>query len=135
MPIDWSVDDDRHCLQAHFSGALTWQEIMEFQTSVSLAPQYLGYLGYLVIASSSRFPVGSATDPVQLIARRAAARNGPTSQTRLAIVAQTDMAFGIVRMYMAFRELAGSTRPVGLFRDEAPAQAWLFGESTDTEDP
>ena len=129
------MDDDRHCLQARFSGALTWHEIIEFQTSVSLAPQYLGYLGYLVIDPSSRFPVGSAADPVQLIARRAAVRNGLTSQARLAIVAQTDMAFGIVRMYMAFRELAGSTRPVGLFRDEAPAQVWLFGEGTDTEDP
>ena len=126
MPIDWSVDEERHCLQARFFGALTWQEITDFQTNVSLTAPYLGYHGVLVIDRTTRFPEGAATDPVQRIAHRAAAYNGVTRTTRLAIVTETETAFGIVRMFMAFFALAGGTRPIGLFRSEPPAYDWLF---------
>ena len=126
MPIDWSVDEERHCLQARFFGALTWREITDFQTNVSLSAPYLGYHGLLVIDRTARFPEGAATDPVQLIAQRAAAYNSITRTSRLAIVTETDTAFGLVRMFMAFFALAGGARPIGLFRSEPPAYDWLF---------
>jgi hypothetical protein len=126
MPIDWSVDEERHCLQARFFGALTWQEITDFQTNVSLTAPYLGYHGLLVIDRTTRFPEGAAADPVQLIARRAAAYNGAPHMSRLAIVTETETAFGLVRMFMAFCELAGGTRSIGLFRSESLAYDWLF---------
>jgi hypothetical protein len=126
MPIDRSVDEERHCLQARFFGALTWQDITDFQTTVSLSAPYLGYHGMLVIDRTTRFPTGAAADPVEILARRAAAYNGVTRTSRLAIVAETETAFGIVRMFMAFCALAGGTRPIGLFRSEPPAYDWLF---------
>ena len=80
----------------------------------------------LVIDHTTRFPEGAATDPVQRIAHRAAAYNGVTGTSRLAIVTETETAFGIVRMFMAFFTLAGGTRPIGLFRSAPPGYDWLF---------
>jgi len=63
---------------------------------------------------------------VREMAGMAAAMDAVGPPTRLAIVAESDLHFGLARMYQAFREAnPKSTREVRAFRDYAEALRWL----------
>lgn len=125
MPLEWMVDEPAKCLVGHWTEGITWQEIEHFQDTVTFPHQARGYHSLLVIAASARFPTGSAEGPMRLIAARAAVQNHVSRPTCLAIVTHSEIAFGLARMFLTFKELAGGTRPVGLFQQEDEARAWL----------
>jgi len=63
---------------------------------------------------------------VRDLARLSATMDPPGSKTKFAIVAPEDIAFGLGRMFQAFRELdVRSTKEVGVFRTMEEARAFL----------
>ena len=73
----------------------------------------------------------ASTERVWELAWRSAGMDVRSSASRFAIVAPTDLAFGLGRMYEAYRSLDDrSTKQVGVFRSRADALAFLGSSST-----
>ena len=65
------------------------------------------------------------TETLRSLAGLATAMDDPSTKSRLALVAERSLPFGLSRMYESFRELAeGSVREVQVFHTLAEAVAW-----------
>lgn len=125
MPFRWCADHDARRLEVHLLGQMAWEEFLDFQTTVSYAKPHWGYDALVILEESVGFPAGPCEQFIHRIASRAALFNTEHAGSRVAIVAETILAYGIMRMFLAFYTSAGGTRPTGMFRDEDEARAWL----------
>jgi hypothetical protein len=72
-----------------------------------------------------------STERVRELARLSAGMDPRASASRFAIIAPTDLAFGLGRMYETYRGLDDrSTKRVGVFRSRDEALAFLGVKST-----
>jgi hypothetical protein len=125
MSFTWAADLDAHRLEVHLQGLMAWAEFITFQTTVSCAPAHWGYDALVILEESVGFPDGPCEVAMRGIASRAALFNMEHAGSRVAIVAATDLGYGVMRMFLAFYEGAGGNRPTGMFRDADEARAWL----------
>ncbi|HET7251318.1 MAG TPA: hypothetical protein VFI79_15810, partial [Gemmatimonadales bacterium] len=65
-------------------------------------------------------------DNMRALAELSASMDIPTTHSKFAIIATTDEAFGLSRMYETYRHLEGkSTKQVRVFRSLTEAHAYL----------
>ena len=124
MPIDYRVDHRQRVVFAEAHGPLSTEDFFNYQRDLGSHPELVAY-GELVDMSDA---VLSPTAPVKLddLAVLSARTDPPAFVAKLAIVAPSDLIFGMGRMYQAYRELTpGSTKAVGVFRTRAEALEWL----------
>ncbi len=119
MPVNHSVDVNRPLVYTVFNGDVGEADFVEHLRSLSGDPLYDASMPELVdlrdvtsvsvspdmIGTSARWPLHS------VFARRA-------------VVAPTDLLFGLSRMYQAYRGEVGDTQ-FRVFRSLAPALEWL----------
>ena len=125
MPIDFQVDHPRRIVFAWGRGTLTDQEVFGYQTEVWSLPEVEGYNELVDMTDVERIAL-PASARVEDLARLAARMDTGSSGARVAIVAPSDIAYGLGRMYQRLRELqVRSTRQVGVFRTLAEALQFL----------
>jgi hypothetical protein len=125
MPIDHEIDHARRLVLAHGRGTLTDEEVFAYQREVWSRADVMGYDELVDMTAVEHIALPSA-DRVQDLARLSAGMDTRARPSRLAVVAPTDAAFGLGRMYQAHRELdTRSTKQVGVFRTRAEALAFL----------
>lgn len=121
MPIDYRIDHARRLVVATGHGTLTDADVFGFQREVWSRPDVAGYDELVDVSRVEKVVLPSA-DRVRELAELAVAMDVPSSPSRFAIVAPSDLTFGLGRMYETYRGLAGGgTKQVGVFRtlDEA----------------
>jgi len=126
MPLEHSIDAQRNFLVTRVRGAITSDDLIRYLTAVKqdrrLRP---GYLSLFDLGEA--LPGDLAGDAVRRaaeVARRFDERTGPV---RVAVVAPSDVAFGMARMYGALVD--GLQREVRVFREAREAEAWLCGSA------
>ena len=125
MPIVFRVDHELRVVVAVAYGALTLQEMFQYQRDLAALPAIEGY-GELVDMSPVSNVATSPSAQFRGLAGFAATADQPGSRTRFAIVAPSDLMFGLGRMYQAYRaNEPGSTKEVGVFRTMKEACAFL----------
>lgn len=127
MAVTYRIDRDQSVLIATISGTLTEREIFAYQDEVLAHPE-LSRFDELIDMTAIRAVESPApiAGRVQELAGAAASRDDVRGQTRLAIAAPGDLAFGLGRMYATYRSMQpGSTRVVQVFRSMDEAIAWL----------
>ena len=123
MPIEYTIDHARRLVWATGRGTLTHEDIMGYQRDVWSSPQVLGYNELMDMRAVERIGEASGKRLKNLAAVSAAM--DPTTQSKFAIVASKDEAFGLGRMYETYRRLEDrSTKQVGVFR--TMDEAWEF---------
>lgn len=100
------------------------QDVFHYQREVWSRSDVAGY-NELIDMSQVAQIVRPPADRVRQLAQLSAAKDPPTGRSRFAIVAPQDVAFGIGRMYEAYRESAHGTKEVGVFRTIESALTWL----------
>jgi hypothetical protein len=121
MPIEYRIDSERRIVIAKGYGTFTHEDVLRYQQEVWSRPELAGY-DELVDMSHVELITLSSTERLREVARLSARMDTHALASRFAIVAPTDLAFGLGRMYEAYRSLdEHSTRQVGVFRslDEA----------------
>jgi hypothetical protein len=127
MPIDYRVNHDQRRVIAEGRGAVTAEEIFRYQREAWARADVAGY-DELVDMTDVREIVEPKADEMRALAQMSAGMDAPGGAGRFAIVAPGDFAYGLGRMYEAFRDMTPGTRKeVSVFRDRATALAWLSG--------
>jgi len=125
MPIDYRIDHDRWLVLAYGRGTMTDEEVFGYQQTVWSRPDVAGYDELVDMTEVEHIALPSA-DRVQQLAALSAAMDAPQSASKFAIVAPQDLAFGLGRMYQAYRDQdTRSMKQVGVFRTSKDAGAFL----------
>ena len=118
MPATYTIDTDRKLVVTRIWGAPTEDEIFDHGQRLRNDPQFRPDFRQLVDMSElTEIRVGSG------LIRDASRDQFFSPGARRAIVANSDAAFGMARMYAIASEDAGQT--IQVFRDMSAAEAWL----------
>jgi hypothetical protein len=130
MPIAYGIDLERRLVVAASFGTLTDEDVFGYQREVWSRPEVAGFdelvdmtdVGHIALPSAQRV-VDLATLSAEMETPSEKSRRPP----RMAIVAPTDLAFGLGRMYQAYRAMKSDAAPrhVGVFRTMAEALEFL----------
>jgi len=130
MPIEYTIDPARRLVLARGHGTLTHQDVFGYQREVWSRPEVAGYDELMDMSAVEHIALPS-TDQVRQLAQLSASMDSPSHASRFAIVAPRHLAFGLGRMYEAYRSLEErSTKEVSVFRSMEEALAFLgLGQS------
>ncbi len=124
MPLRYEIDDVHRVVIMTGHGVLKDIEVFEYKQSVWSLPRVTGYDELVVMTDVERVEVPS-TERLRELARLSAAMD-VRIPSRLAIVADDAVTFGIARMYELFRRLdRRSTKSVSVFHSVDEALLWL----------
>ena len=125
MPIVFRVNHDARVVVAAAYGVLTDAEVFRYQQDVWSRADVAGFDELIDMTRVTRVELPSA-DRIRELAKLAAAMDSTASRSRFAIVASSDIAFGLGRMFQTHRHLEPlSTKEVGVFRSMKEALAFL----------
>jgi hypothetical protein len=124
MPLRYAVDDEHRIVITTGYAVLTDQELFEYKQSVWSKPEVAGYDELLDAREVEKVDIPSA-ERLRELARLSAAMD-VSIPSKVAIVANDPVTFGIARIYEILRELdPRSTREVSVFRAVEEALVWL----------
>jgi hypothetical protein len=131
MPIEHRIDRERRLVIATGRGTLTHDELMGYQRTVWSSPEVAGFNELADMRAVQHFGPASPEQMLEL-ARFAAHMDAGATATKFAIVASHDVAYGLGRMFQAFRGLESQSRKqVAVFRTMEEALRWLGLEEKD----
>jgi hypothetical protein len=125
MPIDYCIDHPRRLVIAQGRGTLTDDDVFGYQRSVWSRRDVAGYDELIDMSLVTRIDLPSC-ERVPELAQLSAAMDAPDKETKLALVAPKDLAFGLGRMYQAHRSMeSANLKQVGVFRSLPEALRFL----------
>jgi hypothetical protein len=125
MPIAYRVDHEHRVVLAVGTGVITDADVFGYQREVWSRPDVSGFDELIDMSLVTEIIVPSS-DRVRDLATLSATMDEKGTTSRFAIVAPADVAFGLGRMYQAYRGLdRRSTKEVGVFRTMREALAFL----------
>jgi hypothetical protein len=125
MPIAYEIDHRNRLVTATPHGRMSDADIFGYQHEVWGRTEVRGYDELFDLAEVREIEFVSSQRVTEL-AELAEQMDAPGIRTRLAIVATSDLHFGLARMYQSQREMgADGTREVRVFRDRKSAEEWL----------
>lgn len=125
MPIEFTIDHARRLVTATARGTVTGEDVFGYQRSVWSRADVQGYNELLDMRAVEALALPSV-DNMRALAELSASMDAPQTSSKFAIVATTDEAFGLSRMYETYRHLEGkSTKEVAVFRTITEAYAYL----------
>jgi hypothetical protein len=125
MPIDYSIDVARRLVSAKGRGILTKDEVTAYQREVWSRPEVAGFNELMDMTNVEMHDPPSA-EYLRQLAALSASMDLLSPKSKFAIVAPQLLAFGLGRMYEAYRDTEPlSTKEVAVFRTMPEALAFL----------
>ena len=135
MPISYRIDHDQRRVLAEGYGDVTAEDIFRYQREAWGRPEVAGY-DEIVDMSAVRRIIEPTREGIRASAELASSMDPPGGGGRFAIVAPQDVAFGLGRMYEAYRDLVGGEpKRVAVFRERVAAMNWLADPAAETAEP
>ncbi len=127
------IDHERRLVTATAHGVITPRDFFGYQREVWSRPDVANYNELVDMTSVARLEEASR-ERVSELAELAASMDTPGVATKLAIVANADLHFGLGRMYQSVRAAKPqANKTVGVFRTREEAMQWLDLASAPTE--
>lgn len=125
MPVAHRIDREYRLFRVRVHGTLTDEEVFGYQREVWSRPDVEGYDELVDMTDVEHIALPSA-GRVQDLAGLSASMDTRSRASRMAVIAPSDTAFGVGRMYQTYRELdPRSTKEIGVFRTRCGALAFL----------
>jgi hypothetical protein len=126
MPLTFRVDKEQRILRSSGTGALTVADLLTYFAETRADPDYEpGMHRVMDLRGVTQLP---SSDDIRSLAAFARTK-APVETARMAIIASSDLAFGVSMMFKAF---VGYGERLIVVRDEAEAMEWLMkGEKRD----
>jgi hypothetical protein len=125
MPITYRIDHENRIVIARGYGTFTDDDVFNYQRAAWSGRDVVGYDELVDMTYVSEIELPSV-QRVQDLASVAANMDLTSAPSRFAIVAPGDLAFGLGRMFQAYREGENrSTKNVRVFRSLKEALAFL----------
>jgi hypothetical protein len=123
LSVSYSIDPDRGLVVSRLWGTLTEDDVREHNRKLRVDPAFdPGYRQLIDATGLTEILVGTQT------ITQTARDQYFTPGTRRALVATSEAAFGLARMFATRAEASGQT--IEVFRDKARAEEWLGLEAT-----
>ena len=125
MPIDHWIDTDHRLVRARARGILTDDDVFKFQREIGSNSAVAGYDELVDMTEVEHIALPSV-GRIRDLARLSAGMDARGTASKFAIVAPSPLAYGLGRMYEAYRGLESrSTRNVAVFKTLPEALAFL----------
>jgi hypothetical protein len=126
MPLTFHVDRTEGIIRSHGSGALTLADLLKYYAETRADPDYDPSMHRVMdLREVAQLPSSDDIRSMATLARTKA----PIDSARMAIIASSDLAFGVSMMFKGF---VGFGERLIVVRDEAEAMEWLTkGERPD----
>ena len=125
MPIEYQIDHNRRFVLARGLGNLTAEDIFKYQREVWSLPEVKGYNELMDMSNVENIVSPTHNNTVNL-AQLSASMDDRKIPTKFAIVASDPLAYGMGRLYEAYRNLnPRSTKEVRVFRSMNDAMEWI----------
>ena len=122
MPIRYRIDHELELVVTHVEGVVGDEDLLAYARSFPNDPDFVsGYAGLVDASGLERIAVTG--DGVRGLAHLTERMEKLLSGSKVAIVAVTDEAFGVARMYQGVR--GAVPYEVRVFRELVEAQRWL----------
>jgi hypothetical protein len=119
MPLTYRVDKQQGILRSHGSGVLTTADLLEYYQATRADPDFDPAMHRLMdLREVTQLPPSEEVRAMASYARTKA----PENTARMAILASSDLAYGVSMMFKGF---VGFGDRLVVVRDEAEAIAWL----------
>jgi len=120
MPVSYEIDKEKRLVVCNATGVCTLEEVVRFRQQLLADNDFDPSFSQLVDATGiSRAEIS----PEQV---RSLAEQSPfASSSRRALIAESDLAFALLRIYEIVRGLRGDNQ-VCVFRNRTAALAWLL---------
>jgi hypothetical protein len=130
MPIDYRVDHSRRLVIARGSGTVTDSDVFGYQRKAWSRADVAGYDELVDMSGVEAIAGPIPGSRLRQLAAESAATDPPGGAARFALVAPEPFAFGLGRLYQAYRDLQPrGTKEVAVFRTLREALAYLGIES------
>ena len=125
MPITFQIDHERRIVFARGLGILSDEDVFDYQQGVWSREDTRGYSEMMDMRAVEQIALPSM-DRVRDLANLSAEMDAGSKGSKFAIVASSDLAFGLGRMYEAYRGMnPRSGKEVRVFRSPEDALKWL----------
>ena len=125
MPLTYSIDSVHKIVVANAFGILSIDDIFGYQREVWLRPLVRGF-NELVDMTNVEAVNPPTADQLRSFSEFAASMDDVVGQSKLAIVAQGDLDYGLARMFQSFREMnPNSKKVISVFRSLKDALEYL----------
>jgi hypothetical protein len=126
MPAEHTVDHDFKLIVTTWSGEAHDEDLIEALAKYhrEIRSHYYAYDEILDLTGVSRYRL--STSGIRRLAHMSVDADVQGVKTRLAIVVSSSLAYGLGRMYVAYRDLVpGGVKEVNIFKDYGEAQEWI----------
>ena len=120
MPCNYIIDSQRRLVITTLLGVVTAAEALAHQDSLMSDPEFRPEFYQLLDASDAK-----KLDFNNAEMRTIAKRNFFAPTARRAFLVRGTLLYGVGRMLVTFRELAGAKEQMQIFQDKKEALAWL----------
>ena len=137
MPAIHSIDHDAKLIATLWSGSTTDRELSEALSQYHRQIREFDYVSYNQLLDFSGVEsIHITVAGIRHLAHTAVGTDVAGRRTKLAIVVDRPVAFGLARMYATYRGLVpGQSKEVAVFRERGEALDWLNGTGAVDEGP
>jgi len=122
MPIEHAFDPERRILSVRMFGEVSDEDVLRYAEEITSNALEDPVHDELIDVTEVHAPIVS-TATLRRVAEMFRGSERQPESVKIAFVATSDAAYGIARMYQAFRSDSAATLRV--FRDVEEARAWL----------
>jgi hypothetical protein len=128
MPAQHTIDNNIRLITTSWSGEAVDSELIDaltkYQRDIKSQPDYSSYNEIVDFSQTSSFKL--STQGIMKLVQIAATMDAQGVKTKLAIVVNNPLAFGLGRMYGAYRSLVpGGLKDVRVFMNNRDALIWI----------
>jgi hypothetical protein len=125
MPLNYRIDHESQLVLVSCYGTFVDRDIFDYQRAVWSRPDVAGYNELVDMTHVTKIEA-AGVERVHELAAIAAGMDSPSEPSKFAIVAPSDLAFGLGRMFQTFRELnKKSTKKISVSRTMKEAVEFL----------
>ncbi|MBZ5574537.1 MAG: hypothetical protein LAO09_21995 [Acidobacteriia bacterium] len=125
MPCSYTIDKQQGLVISSGWGVLTGAEILEHQSSLAVDEHFQQDFCQL-----ADFTAVTSLQVEADMVEQLAVRKLFSAKSRRAIVVNTAVAMGLVRMFQTYHELAGGQEQIRIFDDRDQGLQWLFQDQS-----
>lgn len=128
MPAEHKIDDDHKIIYTTWHGVASDRDLIEsftiYREDIRMKPQYRSYDEIVDFSEATNFEL--TVDGIIKLVQIAGNTDMQGITTKLAIIVSVPIAFGLGRMYGAYRSMVpGASKIVRVFRSHNEADKWM----------
>lgn len=128
MPAEHTIDKQRQLIITTWEGKVQDVEFIDalkkYQNEIQNQPEYMAFNEIVNLSGATGYKI--SVDGIKAVASMASSTDKEDMCRKLAIVVNSTLAYGLARMYEAYRSFSRqASKEISIFKNEKDAYEWL----------